>query len=209
MYHPASFREDSLEAQHGLIRQAPFATLVTASPTGLLADHLPFILTDGGQKGVLRGHLAKANPQMHALAQVTECLVIFQGPESYITPNWYPTRETDGRVAPTWNYVAVHAWGRPVIRDDREWLRAQIAALIAQMESGQETPWAMSQAPTDYVEGLLGGIFGIEIEIARIEGKWKVSQNQPEVNRTGVIQGLCAAGDEDMARLVESRAPKR
>ncbi|HSX54995.1 MAG TPA: FMN-binding negative transcriptional regulator [Sphingomonas sp.] len=189
MYRPPAFREDRPALLHAAIRAHPLATLVTHGPSGLTANLVPFTLVDGD---LLRAHLAKANPQLADLRAGGEALVIFQGPQAYVTPAWYPSKQEHGKVVPTWNYILVQARGRPRVIDDAGWLRAQIDALTALQEAGQPEPWAVADAPPDYVAAQLKGIAGIEIAIDRIEGKWKASQNQPEANRAGVVAGLRA-----------------
>jgi transcriptional regulator len=206
MYRPPAFREDSLEAQHALIREWPLGLLITTGSPGLLADSVPFVLDESaGEFGTLRAHLSRANPQHQALAQAEECLVVFQGPQAYISPSWYETKRETGKVVPTWNYVAVQAWGSPRVIDDPSWLRAQIDALTELMERCRQKPWAVADAPETFVDAQLKGIFGVEIPIARIEGKWKASQNQPEKNRIGVVEGLRTEGNEAMAEVVAVR----
>jgi transcriptional regulator len=203
MYRPPAFKEDSLEAQHELIVERPFGWLVTTGSLGILADPVPFALDAGaGDFGTLRAHFSRANAQLQALSESEECLVIFQGPDAYITPEWYETKRETGKVVPTWNYVAVHAWGRPQIIEDAAWLRAQIDGLTELMEGRRPRPWAVTDAPASYIDSQLKGIFGVEIPIARIEGKWKASQNQPEKNRVGVAEGLRLEGNEPMAAVV-------
>ena len=209
MYRPAAFTEDSLVEQHALMRQFPLGLLITAGPAGILADSIPFIIDDKhGESGTLRAHLSRSNPQYKALAEATECLVVFQGPEAYITPTWYPTKKETHKVVPTWNYVAVHAWGRPRLIEDAAAIRAQIDGLTGLMEGHRSAPWAVSEAPESFIESLMQGIFGVEIPIARIEGKWKASQNQPEKNRNGVVEGLEAEGNVPMARVIRERGPQ-
>lgn len=206
MYRPTAFREDDLEAMHGLIRVRPLGLLITGGALGLLADPVPFVLdADGGEFGTLRAHLSRANPQYRALIAAEECLVAFQGPEAYITPSWYETKRETGKVVPTWNYVAVHAWGRPRVVEDGEWIRAQVEALTKQMEGQRPVPWAVSDAPEAFVDAQIKGIFGLEIPIDRLEGKRKVSQNRSEGDRAGVVQGLRSSGDDAMAALVDGR----
>lgn len=139
------------------------------------------------------------------LAAGGEALVIFQGPQAYVTPSWYPSKQEHGKVVPTWNYVVVQAWGRPQVVDDAAWLRTQIAELTATQEISREHPWAVDDAPTAYIDAQLKGIFGIEIPIERIEGKWKTSQNRPEPDRAGVAEGMLGEGATDMAELVARR----
>jgi transcriptional regulator len=209
MYQPPHFREDRLEVQHALIRAQSLGTLVTAGPGGLQANHIPFLVdTDGSPRGRLRAHLARANPQLLELAAVEECLVVFQGPQLYISPSLYPTKHEHGKAVPTWNYITVHAWGRPQVIDDVTWLRRQVDDLTSHKESARPAPWTVADAPAPYVAAQLKGIAGIEIPIARIEGKWKVSQNRPAVDQAGVIAGLRGAGGgaDIMAAAVEERA---
>jgi transcriptional regulator len=210
MYQPAHFREDRLDVQHALMRAHPFATLVTAGPGGLVATHLPVVLDPtGGPLGTLRAHVARGNGQWRDLGAVEEALVIFQGADAYITPSWYATKRETGKVVPTWNYAVVHAYGRPRAVHDADWLARHVGELTAIHEGGRPEPWRVGDAPAEFVRSLLKGIVGIEIAIARIEGKWKVSQNRPEADRHGVVAGLRGDGDAAsaaMARLVEERA---
>ncbi len=207
MYRPPAFREDRLETLHALIAAHPLATLVTAGADGLNATLIPFtIASDRGEKGTLRAHLAKANDQVRALRESTEVLVIFQGPESYITPSWYASKAEHGKVVPTWNYVVVQAWGKPCTIDDAEWLRAQIDELTRKQEQTRNEPWSVTDAPEPFIASQVRGIIGLEIPIARIEGKWKVSQNRPEMDRKTVVEGLRAEGrSAAMADLVSER----
>ena len=193
MYRPPAFREDRPELLHAAIRAHPLATLVTHGPAGLTANLVPFTLVPGeGGPDLLRAHLARANPQLGDLRAGGEALVIFQGPQAYVTPSWYPSKREHGKVVPTWNYILVQAHGRPRVIDDADWLRAQIDALTAQQEGDRSEPWAVTDAPPDYVAAQLKGIAGVEIAVERIEGKWKASQNQPAANREGVVAGLRA-----------------
>lgn len=206
MYRPPVFREDRLEVLQALIESHRLGTLVTYGPEGLNANLVPFTLDrTRGQYGVLRAHLARANEQQAALASEAEVLVIFQGPESYITPSWYPSKAEHGKVVPTWNYVMLEVRGVPQIIEDTAWLHTQISELTMSQEEPREHPWAVADAPAAYIDSQLKGIFGIEIPITRLEGKWKVSQNRPEGDRQGVAQGLAAEGGADMAALVARR----
>lgn len=214
MYLPAAFREDRLDMQHDLIRQHPLGWLVVQGAHGLSADPLPFAVdadAAGSGLGVLRAHLARANPLVEALRTADQCLVIFQGPQAYVTPSWYPSKQAGGKVVPTWNYAAVHVWGKPAVIDDAAWVRRQMAALTGQMEAGRPRPWAVDDAPADYIEALLRAVAGVEIPIERIEGKWKVSQNRAATDRAGVAQGLRESGVQGaaMAALVEQRGSER
>jgi len=204
MYRPAFFREDRIDILYGLIRAHPFAQLVTVGAQGLEANPLPMLIDpEASPNGTLRGHLARGNGQVAALREGAEALVIFQGPQAYISPAWYPGKAEHGKVVPTWNYVAVHAWGKPKVIDDPAWLRRLVGDLTDRHEHGRPNPWSVDDAPEDFIAAQLKAIVGIEIPIDRIEGKWKVSQNRSEPDRRGVVEGLRAAGDEVMAGLVE------
>ena len=145
MYQPPHFREDRIEIQHDLIRTHPLGLLITAGPSGLLANSIPFLIDpEESARGTLRCHLARANPQWRELATVEQCLIVFQGPQEYVSPSWYPTKRETEKVVPTWNYVTVHAWGRPRVVDDATWLRRQIEDLTRLKESTRSTPWPLS-----------------------------------------------------------------
>ncbi len=206
MYQPSAFREERVETLHELIRAHPLATLITAGAGGLIANLVPFILVDGGDKGTLRAHIAKANDQVGALEAGAETLVVFQGPEAYITPSWYASKQEHGRVVPTWDYVVVQVRGTPHVIDDPRWLRTQIGALTAAQEDRRSHPWKVSDAPEAFIDGQIRAIIGIEIPILTIEGKWKVSQNRSAADRQGVVRGLRdEGGNEQMATLVADR----
>jgi transcriptional regulator len=204
MYRPSHFREDRPEVLHSLIRTHPFAQLITAGEQGLAANPLPMLLDpQASENGTLRGHLARANDQVAALRAGGQALVIFQGPQAYISPSWYPSKAEHGKVVPTWNYAAVHAWGAPRVIDDAVWLRRLIEDLTVSQEQHRPKPWAVGDAPEDFIDTMVKAIVGIEIPIDRIEGKWKVSQNRSEPDRRGVAEGLRAEADPVMADLVE------
>jgi transcriptional regulator len=207
MYQPPHFREDRHDVQHALIRACSLGVLVTAGPSGLQANHLPFLVDRGPECGTLRAHLARANPQAAELAATAECLVVFQGPQHYISPSLYPTKRETGKVVPTWNYITAHVWGRPRMIDDAAWLRQQIDDLTRHHEAPRDEPWNVSDAPEPYVAAQVKGIIGLEIPIGRIEGKWKVSQNRPAADRAGVAAGLRGGSDdaEQMAAQVVAR----
>jgi len=211
MYNPPLFREERVPVLHQMIREHGLATLVTLGPEGLTADHLPMELdADAGPLGMLVGHVSRANPVWRRPAGDVEALAVFHGPQSYITPAWYETKRESGKVVPTWNYVVVHAHGPIRAIEDRAWLRAFVERLTDRHESGRPDPWHVTDAPEDFVEGLLKGIVGIEMPIARIEGKWKVSQNRPAADRDGVAAGLRTLDEprhRAMARLVDEGAP--
>ncbi|HEX5342030.1 MAG TPA: FMN-binding negative transcriptional regulator [Duganella sp.] len=201
MHCPAMFREERLEVLHALMRAHPLGMLITTGASGLTANLIPFSL-DGN---VLRAHLARNNRQLDDLRVGAEALIAFQGPQSYITPSWYASKEEHGKVVPTWNFVMVQARGIPQVMDDAAWLREQVGQMTANLESQREQPWSVSDAPDDFIATQLRAIVGVEIPIASLEGKWKISQNRNEADRQGVIQGLAADGRcPEMHRLMDS-----
>jgi transcriptional regulator len=206
MYVPPLFKEDRVEVLHAAIRNSGLATLVTLTEDGLIASHVPLLLdTAPAPYGTLIGHLARPNPQ--ARGATGEALVIFQGPDAYITPSWYATKRETGKVVPTWNYTAIHAYGPVEFFDDAARL-LDVVTRLTEREEGQRTaPWAVSDAPDDFVQGMLKGIVGFSIPLTRLEGKWKMSQNRPAEDRAGVVAGLSEDGREEVAALVrDSRA---
>ncbi|HMV53163.1 MAG TPA: FMN-binding negative transcriptional regulator [Rhodocyclaceae bacterium] len=211
MYLPRHFEETRTGVLHELIVARPLATLVTLSPRGLEANSVPLRLRhDGSAFGALVGHVAHSNPFWRDFDASVHALAVFHGPQAYVTPSWYATKRETGKVVPTWNYVEVQARGPMRAVDDPVWLREMLCELTAQQESDRADPWSVDDAPRDYVDGLLRAIVGIEIPIVQLSGKWKVSQNQPAANRTGVIAGLAARGDTDsraLADLVARYAP--
>jgi transcriptional regulator len=206
MYVPAHFSEPSDEVMHALIRACPLGVLVVAGAGGLEANHIPFFLrvADGGQATLL-GHVARANPVWRTAGAASAALVVFQGPAGYVSPSWYPSKRENGRVVPTWNYAAVHAQGTVTFHDDPRWTRRQMEWLTHQMEAGREHPWAIADAPAEYIDKLVANVVGVEVFVERLTGKWKVSQNQSDANRAGVVNGLKEAGGSaaaELARLV-------
>lgn len=209
MYQVAAFLEERIDVMHALIRAHPLAVLVTGAGGILEANHLPLLIDPlPSPQGTLRGHVARANPlwrQVQETEHENEVLTIFQGPQVYVTPSWYPEKRASGKVVPTWNYAVVHARGPLIIHDDRDWLRDLVSRLTDQQEAGRAQPWGIADAPADYIERMLGAIVGIEIPISRIEGKWKVSQNRADADRAGVVDGLAQSADPQaraMAALV-------
>lgn len=202
MYVPAHFEESKIEMLHDLIVAHPLATLVTMTSNGINANHIPLhLVKDKGQYGTLQGHVARANPVWSDLVNNIEALVIFQGPSSYITPSWYPTKQEHGKVVPTWNYVTVHAYGALRVIDDPVWVKTQLESLTVQQEASFDRPWAVSDAPVEFTAKMIGAIVGIEILITKLIGKWKVSQNQPTLNQAGVVQGLDSLGRSEATEL--------
>jgi transcriptional regulator len=209
MYIPQSNKEDRLPVLHKLMEDQPFVSLVTMGASGLFASHIPMVLErDGTALGLLKGHLSRANTQWREFSPSVQTLAIFSGPHHYITPNWYPEKEANGRVVPTWNYAVVHAYGHLKVIEEGEWLMAHLHTLTGIHEAGSPAPWKVSDAPADYIASLAKGIVGLELVIERIEGKWKVSQNRSEQDRSGVAEGLAELNTTEslaMKALVEKR----
>lgn len=202
MYEPPLHREDHLASQHALIRARPLGLLISAGPQGLLANALPFLIDPAGSKlGTLRVHMARANGQWRDLAEAPDALVVFQGVDRYISPSWYVTKQETGKVVPTWNYVMVQARGKAKVFEDDAWLARQIEALTSSQETRREKPWAVNDAPADFIAMQRRAIVGVEIEIADIRGKWKTSQNRNAADRAGVVGGLEALGDEEALEM--------
>jgi len=197
MYLPQIFEESRLTVLHRLIRSHALGTFVVLHGTQLVANHLPFLLESGeGSYGTLRAHVARSNPLWRCLDAPVDALAVFQGPESYITPSWYPSKRADGKVVPTWNYAVVHAYGRPRAIEDPRWLLDHVTRLTDQQESQRPQPWRPADAPPDFIEQMITHIVGLEMPISRIEGKWKVSQNRKLADRLGVAAGLESSGTE-------------
>ena len=203
MHRPDHFRVDDVAEMHALMRGRPFAALVSAGAAGLYATHLPTILKNDGPYGLIECHLARANPHWKDLATGGEALMIFQGPEGYITPNWYPSKALHGKAVPTWNYAVVHAYGRPEVMQEKDWLLRHVTELSAQQERNEARPWAVSDAPVSYIEVMLRGIVGFRFAITRLEGKWKMSQNREADDRAGVVKGLTARASGDDLEIAE------
>jgi transcriptional regulator len=198
MYLPRHFEQTDPAALRALMREHPLAVLATQGEGGLTADHVPLeFVPDAGPHGTLRGHVARANPLWKRAG--SDVLAVFQGPQAYVTPSWYPSKAEHHKVVPTWNYAVVHAHGRLRAIEDAPWLHALVSGLTAHHEAPRATPWAVSDAPDDYVQQMLRAIVGIEIELTRLVGKWKLSQNRGEADRIGVADGL---GSHPMAALV-------
>jgi transcriptional regulator len=214
MYLPAHFQETRTPVLHDLIRAHPLAVLVTLDAAGLVANHIPMEIDPGaGELGTLRGHVARGNPVWQSARPDVGAMAVFQGPQSYITPSYYATKAATGKVVPTWNYAVVHAYGPLRVIEDAAWLRGFIEQLTDRHEAALQqamgdAPWQVGDAPGSFIDGLVKAIVGIEIPIARIEGKWKVSQNRPAEDRAGVVAGLSRGDDaarHAMAALVRDR----
>ena len=222
MYTPAHFAEHRMAVLQSLMRAYPLATLVTLTAGGLVANHIPLRFTPARQDsqapdapgardgaagaalaGVLTGHVARANPIWQEFDPATDVLAIFQGPQAYVSPSWYPTKHEHGRVVPTWNYAVVQAHGKLMVRDDAAWAHALVEELTREHESARPAPWAVGDAPDEYIAQLTRAIVGIEIPITRLAGKWKTSGNQPAANRAGAARGLAASASETDRRMAE------
>jgi transcriptional regulator len=201
MYLPTHFEQHDAAALAALMREHPLAALVTLQDGQPTADHIP-LEYDAATK-TLRGHVARANP-LWRVAAGQPVLAIFSGPQAYVSPNWYASKAATHKVVPTWNYTVVHAHGVLRALDEAPWVHALVSRLTAHHEAPQPVPWAVADAPEDYVQQMLRAIVGIEIPVERLVGKWKVSQNRSAADRQGVVAGL-QAGDADaraMAALV-------
>ena len=208
MYLQPAFAEDRLEVRHGLIHAYPLATLIVVDADGVSADLIPFLLyPDEGDSGLglLRAHVARANPLWRRLEATPSCLVLFQGPESYISPSWYESKRTTHKVVPTWNYAMAQARGTARVVDDAAWLRRQLDDLTAAQEGRLPQPWKPSDAPADFLAATMKGIVGIEIPIDSLVGKWKISQNRSAEDQRGVVAGLQSRSQQAMAELVAGR----
>ncbi|QBR03558.1 FMN-binding negative transcriptional regulator [Paraburkholderia pallida] len=210
MYVPAHFDESRTEVLHALIAQHPFGTLVTHGAGGLDANHIPFeLLANEGALGTLHAHVARANPLWQDVADGDEVLAIFRAGDAYISPTWYPSKHETHRQVPTWNYVVVHAHGRIRIRDDEKFVRGVVARLTRTHEANEPQPWKMGDAPQDYLDTMLKAIVGLEIEVTRLVGKRKLSQNKEARDIHGAGDALVARGREDLGeQMLEIAARK-
>lgn len=208
MYCPATFRQDDLASLHAQIRACGLALLSSAGPQGLQASHLPLLLEpDEGEFGTLYGHFARANGHWRDLADGAEALVVFSGPDAYVHPGWYPSKAEHAKVVPTWNYIAVHAWGQAEVFDEPERLLELVSRLSDHHERGRPQPWAVSDAPRDYIDAMLRAIVGFALPIRRLEGKWKLSQNRSAADRAGVRDGLAASANPHERELAVRMNP--
>ncbi|MBE8593690.1 FMN-binding negative transcriptional regulator [Pseudomonas sp. MAFF 301449] len=212
MYTPRAFALDDLPDIQQLIQHTRLAQVVTFGEQGLQASHLPLLLNpDEGPYGTLYGHLAKANPQWRDLQNGSDALVIFAGADAYISPAFYPAKAEHGKVVPTWNYTAVHAYGKAEVFTDAERLLTLVSALTERHETGRAQPWAVSDAPADYIDGMLKAIVGFALPIERVIGKRKLSQNRSAADMAGVREGLAASPDvrdQTLARCIPQGVPE-
>lgn len=207
MYLPGHFEERRSEVLHALVQREPLGLLITHGPDGLQANPVPFLLdANAGPHGTLRAHVARANPVWRE-AGGTDVLVVFQGPQAYVSPNWYPSKAEHGKAVPTWNYVTVQGRGRLQAIEDPRWLRSFLTTLTTVHEAASPKPWSLDDAPAEYLEKMFGAIVGLEIELAApLVGKWKVSQNRPAADRAGTVAGLAALPGEDAQRMAREVA---
>jgi transcriptional regulator len=204
MYLPSHFTETRVPVLHEAIRRTAIGTLVTLGAEGLEASHVPMLIDpEPTPFGTLRGHIARGNPQWKRYDGKMEALATFLGPNLYVTPSWYETKRQTGKVVPTWNYVAVHAYGTPRFFDDREPLLDIVTRLTVLHEGKRDKPWAVTDAPADYIDGMLKAIIGFEMPIARLEGKWKLGQNRSTADIAGVREGLAQERGDEAAAMID------
>jgi transcriptional regulator len=203
MYLPDHFKETRTDQLHALMREHPFGMLVTHSAQGLDANHLPFEFDSSrGPLGTLQTHIARANPLWKSIPSSAEVMVVFRGPHGYISPGWYPSKHESGRQVPTWNYEVVHAHGTLRIVDDEKFVRGIVARLTRRHEAAEPKPWKMGDAPREYLDRMLTMIVGIEVQLTRLEGKRKLSQNKDPRDRDGVVKNLRARAEAELASSV-------
>jgi transcriptional regulator len=211
MYASPTTREDRQDVLVAAIRNIGFGALVAMSADGLSATHIPMLVRQGPNGEVeLEGHVARPNEMWRLAQSGVQALAIFQGPQAYIHPGWYPTKQIDGRAVPSWNYIAVHAHGRLEAVEDPAWLRAHLSDLTDLNEASRAEPWALSDAPQDYLEAMMRAIVGLRLRVDRFEGNWKMGQKLPVENRLGAIAGLSAsdhATDRDVAAVMRDLLP--
>ena len=208
-YLPPHFEENDRGTLHALVRAHPLGTWVVQHQGELLVNHIPFLLdAERGEHGTLVGHVARANPVWRALAASAPSVVVFMGPQAYVSPNWYPSKHAHGKVVPTWNYATVHAHGVAQASDDPARVLDVVTRLTQHHEAGHARPWQVSDAPADYVQGLLKAIVAIEIPVQRWVGKFKVSQNRPQADRLGVAAGLTGHGTAEAVAMATLVHPK-
>lgn len=202
MYQPRHFEERRPEVLRQLMHEHPLALLMNNGPDGITANPLPLIHDPAeGEFGCLRGHVARANPLWQQARLQPEVLVVFQGPQAYVSPSWYPSKAEHGKVVPTWNYCIVQARGKLRVIEDKVWLRSLVTRLTERHESELPQPWAVDDAPADFVDQMLGAIVGIELPVEQLTGKWKVSQNRSADDRAGVVRGLSTRDGEQTAAM--------
>lgn len=206
MYRPRHFKQEDTVALHDAIRRSGIGTLITFGEGGLEASHIPMLIEADtpSSLGTLHGHMARANGQWRSFSKDVPALAVFLGPDAYVTPSWYATKQQTGKVVPTWNYVAVHAYGELSFFDDPSSLKEVVTKLTRAKEASRPNPWEVSDAPEDFIDGILKGIVGFRLSITRLEGQWKLSQNRNEADVSGVLDGLKADGHLEVAAEMES-----
>ena len=209
MYVPEAFAEHRLDVLHAAVNACGLAIFITVGDGAPIATHVPMLLAPGeGDFGTLHFHIARSNPQWQLTAAGTTALVIFAGPDGYVSPSWYPSKAEHGRVVPTWNYVTVHAEGVPAFYQDRDRLHALVTRLTDRHEAARAAPWQVADAPAAYTEAQLRGIIGVSLPIARLQGKWKLGQNRNEADRAGLLAGYDAEGGHYAALAAAARAAR-
>ena len=203
MHIPKKFEQQDPDQLAGIIREYPFANLVTHSDSGLNVNHVPFVLDQSDGKQLLKGHIARVNPLWKNVDNHSEVLVVFNGPNCYVSPNYYPTKKEHGKAVPTWNYITVHVKGNMSFIHDERWNLDMLNSLTSQYEAGRPDPWSVTDAPEVYTQRMIRGIVGLEIAVSSITGQWKVSQNQPDENIQGVIGGLSQESNSDAQKIAE------
>ncbi len=209
-YPPQHYRETRVETILAFIRRVGFGQLITVGDARPYATSVPFLVRREGETVILEAHLQRGNPQWRAMRG--EALALFQGPDAYVHPGWYETKKQNGKVVPTWNYIAVQALGAAEAIEDADWLRRHVTALTAAHETGRPDPWTPDDAPEGYIDALLRGIVGVRLAVRAFDGRWKLNQNHPEANRRGVIEGLSASnasGPRDIAAIMASLEAER
>jgi transcriptional regulator len=202
MYVPKHYEELDITVLHDLVRSHPLGAWVTETDEALVVNHLPFLVNSAqGEYGMLVGHVARSNMVWESFSRRKPSVVIFQGPQSYITPSWYPTKHEHGKAVPTWNYAVVHVHGIPRVVEDKDWLLEHVTKLSNVHEADRSVPWTVSDAPPDFIKNMLNGIVGVEIPISTIVGKWKTSQNRSLADKLGTIAGLHERADENSERM--------
>lgn len=210
MYNPSHFLESRKEVLHDLIAHYPLGALITHSAQGLDANHIPFELDmAAGAWGRLRAHVARQNDVWRAVKSGDEVLVVFRAEDAYISPNWYPSKHEFHKQVPTWNYRVVHAHGQITIHDDERYVRGLVARLTRDHEASQPAPWKMGDAPQDYIDNMLKAIVGIDIDIASLVGKFKLSQNREERDRVGAADALIAQGNTGLGHAMQGTLPPK
>lgn len=210
MYNPKHFEQGDLGVVSALIAHFPLGALVTTQNGSLEADHIPFLLDGDLASGAkLIGHVAKNNPVWHLASADAECMVIFQGPNAYISPSWYPSKQVHHEVVPTYNYAVAHVYGKLTVSHDPQTKLEIVDQLTASMEGGRKEPWGVLDAPAGYIDKMLEAIVGIELSVTRVQAKWKISQNREDRDRLGAAKGLASEAPSPtaahMARMIEAK----